>query len=553
MAYQALYRRYRPQRFSDFVGQEAIVRTLSAQVMSGRIAHAYLFCGTRGTGKTSAAKVFARAINCEHPENGDPCGVCKTCRALEGDGSLDILEIDAASNNGVDEIRELREKVKYPPRDGRYRVYIIDEVHMLSTGAFNALLKTLEEPPAHAKFILATTEPQKLPATILSRCQRFDFGRIPRAQIAHRLAAAMVENKIPYEEAALDRIARAAEGGMRDAWSITDMCLGYAEETESGLTDALVRAVLGAADRDFLFAFADAILSGDGGRVLAMIDETMRAGREAQVFLRDISGHIRMLLLAEVCGKEAAEVLEVSEEDAAVYRRQAGRASHEKLLRLSEVFLRAEADLKWAAQPRFALETASLRACIPETAEDCSALAERVAELERRIAQGIAVQKPEAPVETEKKVPTADEKVTGEKDAVPAASLNTEGMKEAAPSTTTAADSAALWKKAKSALRQQPMLFGLLMNARFVSEKDGLFTVAFDRATGGIHVNLLNSETQNTAIAEALSAAAGRQCRFRAVLEGEDMDGDADTKKRAENNLSKISSFFGRENVRVMN
>ena len=554
MAYQALYRRYRPQRFSDFVGQEAIVRTLAAQVMSGRIAHAYLFCGTRGTGKTSAAKVFARAINCEHPENGDPCGACDTCRALEGDGSLDILEIDAASNNGVDEIRELRENVKYPPRDGRFRVYIIDEVHMLSTGAFNALLKTLEEPPAHAKFILATTEPQKLPATILSRCQRFDFGRIPQAKIAGRLAAAMRENGIPYEEAALQRIARAAEGGMRDAWSITDMCLGYAEETQAGLTDALVRAVLGAADGEFLFSFADAVLSGDGARVLSMIDETMRAGREAQVFLRDVSGHIRTLLLAEVCGSRTAEVLEVPEEDAEAYRRQAGRASREKLLRISEIFLRAEADLKWASQPRFALEAAALRACVPETGESYAALAERVAELERRLAAGIAPQMPGKEEAAPKKTATPAQNGNAET-AKPAAAVPAAAEGDRKPDAAAAGDGAAVWKKAMSALRQQPMLFGLLRNGRFVSERDGLFTAAFDRTTGGIHVNLLNGEAQSAAVSAALSAAAGRECRFRAVLEGEDGDGgaDASAKKRAEENLGRISSFFGRENVRVMN
>ena len=200
MGYQALYRRYRPARFDDFVGQEAIIRTLRSQVMSGRIAHAYLFCGTRGTGKTSTAKVFARAVNCEAPERGEPCGQCAACRALAAESSLDILEIDAASNNGVDEIRDLREKVKYPPQSGRYRVYIIDEVHMLSSGAFNALLKTLEEPPAYVVFILATTEPQKLPATILSRCQRFDFGRIPSWS------------------ACASRLTRAASGRRRRRW-----------------------------------------------------------------------------------------------------------------------------------------------------------------------------------------------------------------------------------------------------------------------------------------------------------------------------------------------
>ena len=367
MGYQALYRRYRPARFEDFVGQEAVIKTLRSQITSGRIAHAYLFCGTRGTGKTSTAKVFARAVNCEHPENGDPCGTCDTCRALAEENSLDILEIDAASNNGVDEIRDLREKVKYPPQTGRYRVYIIDEVHMLSQGAFNALLKTLEEPPAYVVFILATTEPQKLPATILSRCQRFDFGRIPAHQIIGRLRVALEEGHIQAEDAALSRIARAAEGGMRDAWSIMDMCLSYAQEEDGGLTEALVLRVLGAADKSFLFAFADRLIDSDAAGALALIDEMMRKGREVQVFVRDVSAHLRALMLADICGEEQLSgLLEVTREDAAEYVAQAKRTSHTRLMRMLDLFLASETDMKWAAQPRFALETAALRACAPE-------------------------------------------------------------------------------------------------------------------------------------------------------------------------------------------
>ena len=355
MGYQALYRRYRPARFEDFVGQEAVIKTLRSQITSGRIAHAYLFCGTRGTGKTSTAKVFARAVNCEHPENGDPCGTCDTCRALAEENSLDILEIDAASNNGVDEIRDLREKVKYPPQTGRYRVYIIDEVHMLSQGAFNALLKTLEEPPAYVVFILATTEPQKLPATILSRCQRFDFGRIPAHQIIGRLRVALEEGHIQAEDAALSRIARAAEGGMRDAWSIMDMCLSYAQEEDGGLTEALVLRVLGAADKSFLFAFADRLIDSDAAGALALIDEMMRKGREVQVFVRDVSAHLRALMLADICGEEQLSgLLEVTREDAAEYVAQAKRTSHTRLMRMLDLFLASETDMKWAAQPRFA-------------------------------------------------------------------------------------------------------------------------------------------------------------------------------------------------------
>ena len=390
MGYQALYRRYRPARFEDFVGQEAVIKTLRSQITSGRIAHAYLFCGTRGTGKTSTAKVFARAVNCEHPENGDPCGTCDTCRALAEENSLDILEIDAASNNGVDEIRDLREKVKYPPQTGRYRVYIIDEVHMLSQGAFNALLKTLEEPPAYVVFILATTEPQKLPATILSRCQRFDFGRIPAHQIIGRLRVALEEGHIQAEDAALSRIARAAEGGMRDAWSIMDMCLSYAQEEDGGLTEALVLRVLGAADKSFLFAFADRLIDSDAAGALALIDEMMRKGREVQVFVRDVSAHLRALMLADICGEEQLSgLLEVTREDAAEYVAQAKRTSHTRLMRMLDLFLASETDMKWAAQPRFALETAALRACVPEESMQVEALVARVDELERKLREGV--------------------------------------------------------------------------------------------------------------------------------------------------------------------
>ena len=548
MAYQALYRRYRPQRFEDFVGQEAVIRTLAAQVMSGRIAHAYLFCGTRGTGKTSAAKVFARAINCETPVGGDPCGHCPTCLALAQESSLDILEIDAASNNGVDEIRELRENIKYPPRSGRFRVYIIDEVHMLSTGAFNALLKTLEEPPAHAKFILATTEPQKLPATILSRCQRFDFGRIPTRMIAERLGKAMEENGVRAEAAALERIARAAEGGMRDAWSITDMCLGYAQENGEGLTDALVRTVLGAADGEFLFRFADAMLAGDAAAVLGMIDEMMRAGREVQVFLRDVGGHLRALALAQVCGEQACEVLDVTREEGEAYIRQASGVSRERLIRLTEIFLRAEADVRWASQPRFALETAALRACMPETAFNAEALAERVAELEEKLRSGFVQAAPAAAAGQPKtrEIPVKDTKTEEGKKEQPA-------QKAQAAACSDPGDGAAIWKKALQALRQQPMLFGLAMSGRFVSQKDGLFSVAFPKAAA-INANMLNSEENAATIAGMLTNAAGYECRFRAVLEDEGPSEreKEEAKRQAEANLNRVFDMFGRENVRVV-
>ena len=476
MGYQALYRRYRPARFEDFVGQEAVIKTLRSQVMSGRIAHAYLFCGTRGTGKTSTAKVFARAVNCEHPENGDPCGECATCRALSEESSLDILEIDAASNNGVDEIRDLREKVKYPPQVGRYRVYIIDEVHMLSAGAFNALLKTLEEPPAYVVFILATTEPQKLPATILSRCQRFDFHRIPMNQIIARMRVAVEQEGIAAEDAALARIARAAEGGMRDAWSIMDMCLGYAQEDGAGLTEALVLRVLGAADRGFLFDFADRLIGADAAGALEMIDGMMRMGREVQVFVRDVSAHLRALMLADVCGEEhAADLLDVTQEDAAAYVAQARRTSHTRLMRMLDLFLASETDMKWASQPRFALETAAIRACEPEESLQLEALVARVDELERKLREGVVVAQQAAAPASKNAAPAAQAAAAA---PVPAK----ETPKGPAP------DAERIWQEAVKKLKQKPQLFGMVRFGRLASAEIGVFTVVYEKATGGAYV-----------------------------------------------------------------
>ena len=546
MGYQALYRRYRPARFEDFVGQEAVIKTLRSQVMSGRIAHAYLFCGTRGTGKTSTAKVFARAVNCEHPENGDPCGECATCRALSEESSLDILEIDAASNNGVDEIRDLREKVKYPPQVGRYRVYIIDEVHMLSAGAFNALLKTLEEPPAYVVFILATTEPQKLPATILSRCQRFDFHRIPMNQIIARMRVAVEQEGIAAEDAALARIARAAEGGMRDAWSIMDMCLGYAQEDGAGLTEALVLRVLGAADRGFLFDFADRLIGADAAGALEMIDGMMRMGREVQVFVRDVSAHLRALMLADVCGEEhAADLLDVTQEDAAAYVAQARRTSHTRLMRMLDLFLTSETDMKWASQPRFALETAAIRACEPEESLQLEALVARVDELERKLREGVVVAQQAAAPASKNAAPAAQAAAAA---PVPAK----ETPKGPAP------DAERIWQEAVKKLKQKPQLFGMVRFGRLASAENGVFTVVYEKATGGAYVKMLSMDDKNAQVAQALSEAAGYPCVFRAAIEGTDAESDKAVlaaqeaaKKQAQENLNRVFDAFGRENVRV--
>jgi len=388
MSYQALYRTWRPDRFEDIVGQDRIITTLINQITSGRIPHAYLFCGSRGTGKTTTAKVLSRAINCTNSPDGEPCGECEACRQLSGENNLDIVEIDAASNNGVDEIRDLRDKVKYPPTVGRYKVYIIDEVHMLSIGAFNALLKTLEEPPAHAVFILATTEPQRLPATILSRCQRFDFKRIPAGTIIGRLRTVLDSTGAQADDEAVALIARAAEGGMRDALSILDMCLSYGG---GHLDTALVREVLGASDRTFLFEFAGALIGNNVPDAFHMIDRLMRDGRDPAVFAREVTGHMRALLVARSCSDGLEDLLEVTREDADRYRLQAGETSDARLMRLMSLFIQAENDMKWATQQRAVLELCAVRGCHPEREQDEEALLDRVASLEHAIENGVVV------------------------------------------------------------------------------------------------------------------------------------------------------------------
>ena len=386
MSYQALYRAWRPETFTEICGQDAITRTLKRQVMTGHIAHAYLFCGTRGTGKTTAAKVLSRAINCLNLQDGDPCGECEICRALKQETSMDVMEIDAASNNGVDEIRDLREKIKYPPALTKYKVYIIDEVHMLSTGAFNALLKTLEEPPKHAVFILATTEPQRLPATILSRCQRFDFHRISTEVIVERLMVVLGGIGRTASDEALAEIARAAEGAMRDALSLLDVCLSYTDGEVSG---QLARDVLGTAGRAAMFEFADALIDGDAGGALTQIDKVMRRGSDPQVFIRDTVAHLRGIMLAGAAPEGLAELMEITPEDAERFIAQAMRVNAEGLNRMLELFMRAEPDTKWASRPRTILELAAVRACHPEKEEDAT-VSERLERVEKLIESGAA-------------------------------------------------------------------------------------------------------------------------------------------------------------------
>ena len=387
MAYLAFYRMFRPDTLDKVVRQEHIVKILKNQIESGKIGHAYLFCGPRGTGKTSVAKIFARAINCESPVNGSPCGKCATCRALAEGSNLDISEIDAASNNGVDEMRDLREKVQYPPVAGKYKVYIIDEVHMLTASAFNAVLKTLEEPPAHAVFILATTEPQKIPATILSRCMRFDFKLIPQHDLEGLLKGILQKIGKEYEEEAVAAIARAGAGSARDTLSIADMCVSY---SAGKLTYDDVNAVLGSADFYKIAQTVNMLLTDNSGGALSCAEEIFAGGKSAGVFVKDVLSFLNSVSVAKMC-RNAKEILNLPEEMFAEVCKIAQADGH-KILRATEIFVKAEGDMRYASDARVVLETAILRCTLPEADYNIDSLLARVAALEKKIAEGVPAQ-----------------------------------------------------------------------------------------------------------------------------------------------------------------
>lgn len=367
MAYMALYRKWRPQDFSDLIGQEHISETLSNAINTGKVAHAYLFSGPRGTGKTSTAKILAKALNCEHGPTPTPCNQCVCCQKINDGSFMDVFEIDAASNRGIDEIRDLRETVKFAPVDGKYKVYIIDEVHMLTTEAFNALLKTLEEPPSHVVFILATTEVHKVPITIQSRCQRYDFKRITKDDILKRLVMITDEMGLNADKDALSVIAIQADGGMRDALSLLDQCLAF---TKDELTVTQVRKVLGLVGHDWVWQITDALSKKDSQTILTILDEVIAQGKEIKQLLNELVLHFRSIMLYKASNKLLN--LNMYFEDEEILARQAKSFTHEQIMQIIQKIHEAINEIKWASQPRITAEVLFLKLCWQGEAENNS-------------------------------------------------------------------------------------------------------------------------------------------------------------------------------------
>ena len=393
MSYVALYRKWRPDTFDEVKGQDHIVTTLRNQIKNDRLGHAFLFCGTRGTGKTSIAKIFAKACNCERPVDGSPCNECASCRAIASGSSLNVIEIDAASNNGVDNIRQIREEVAYPPTEGKYKVYIIDEVHMLSPGAFNALLKTLEEPPAYVIFILATTEAHKIPITISSRCQKYDFRRIPVEVISDRLEELMNREGLEADKKAIDYIAKSGDGSMRDALSILDQCVAF--NLGQKLTYDNVLETIGAVDIDTFARLLEYVLDMDIEGAIDVVDEIVWQGRELGRFVNEFTWFLRNILVVKLSSAEG-DRLDMTRENLERIKDISHKMEENTIMRYINVFSDTAARIKYSTQKRIVLEMAVIKLCRPQMEVDFTSLVERVRELEKKLddfqANGITVQ-----------------------------------------------------------------------------------------------------------------------------------------------------------------
>ena len=477
MAYTALYREWRPRTFYDVVGQEHITTTLKNQILNNRIAHAYLFCGTRGTGKTSTAKVFAKALNCLNLKDGEPCNECEMCTKINEGLAIDVTELDAASNNGVDKIRDIIDDVKYPPQEARYKVYIMDEVHMLSAGAVNAFLKTLEEPPNNVIFILATTDPQKLPITILSRCQRFDFKRINNSDITARLRKIVNDQNVLADERSLNLIARVSDGAMRDSLSILDQAISMGNGNVDYNT---VVGMLGLVTNDHLFNLVNAVIQKSVEKSIEIIEDVIYSGKDIYLFIKDLIAHYRNLLMVKVTNNPE-EVLDMSEENIALIKEQGARLRAEEIMRCIRILQEAENNAKLSKQARLYCELAVIKMCKIEYDTSNEVMLTRLNKLEESLRNGsikVSVESKEvAQISSSKPTNTiSNNKIVKE------IYSNGENSSENPDSKITINDVKKSWKDIieRFKARREMIISSLIMMGKPVDCSNGIITVEFD-------------------------------------------------------------------------
>ena len=526
----ALYREWRPKNFEDVVGQEHITTTLKNQIQNDRIAHAYLFCGTRGTGKTSTAKVMAKALNCLNPVNGEPCNECEMCKKINEGLAIDVTELDAASNNGVDKIRDIIDDAKYPPQEARFKVYIMDEVHMLSMGAVNAFLKTLEEPPANVIFILATTDPQKLPITILSRCQRFDFKRISKSDISDRLRKIVGAQGVLADEKSLELISRVSDGAMRDALSILDQAIAMGDGSVN--YDSVV-GMLGLVTNEYLFNITSAIIERNIQKAMNIIEEVVYAGKDINLFIKDLTGHFRNLLMAKVTNNPE-EVLDMSMENINLIKEQGSRIRVEEIMRDIRILQEAEGNAKISKQARLYLELATIKMCKIEYDTSSEVILARINRLEEVIKSG-KIQVAQAQQcsnqddevsNVQKRVATQD--VINKEQAVtetPVIEVNTNA-------TTSIGDIQRAWHDILEALkaRRAMVIYASLMTGRPVACNNGIVLIKYEEEYAFNKIRLEKPDNIKV-INEVVSEVMRERLKVRFTVE---------TKEEAERNPEEV-------------
>lgn len=545
MAYQALYRKFRPKIFDDVMGQEHITTTLKNQIKNNNIAHAYLFSGTRGTGKTSTAKVFARAINCTNNSDGNPCNECDSCKGILDETTMDVIEMDAASNTSVEDIRDLREKAKYPPSKCRYKVYIIDEVHMISKGASNALLKILEEPPKHLIFILATTEPQRLPATILSRCQRFDFKRISVKDIMENMNDILDELGIKVEQKGLSLIARNSDGAMRDALSLLDQCLSFSgEET----TYDYILSILGVVNNDIIYEITDSIIQKNTDRALELIEHIVQNGKDINQFIKDLILHFRNLMVTKV-SNNTENIIDETEEVIERLKKQSEGIDTNKIVSILKILSDAETQCKWSSQPRVILEVSIIKMLNESTEAELGEIIERVRSLEEKLENG-----------------TTPKRTIGKKQSVPDIALDKDDEDKKRKSTPDVKESKNViqkdidinkvnmeWDNILKAIKAERIaLHALIMEGRPLVFRNGILTIAFEDGFR-FHKEAIDKKENNELVQKIINKClnANIEVKFAMAEDFSNTDEEEQEKEQEKELIQEVIDVFGEDLVEI--